>query len=239
MERWHRRPSRSSSRGSSRATSRCRSSSSTRTATSSSTTSRRSASSGCRFDETGEMPADEWATVFAPTSRGRAARSRPRSCRSSIALQQRRPAHARALIRGLDGVRRRIEVTAFPLDRTGRRDSAPSRSSGRTGRREAHALGHARLAGRARPDTVRYGGNTSCVEVRAADGTRARPRRRHGHPPPGRGDSRASAPGRHPADPPAHGPHPGPRLLRAASSSPDVEVHIWGPPSTTLRSRSG
>jgi hypothetical protein len=33
-----------------------------------------------------------------------------------IALRERRPAHGRLAIQGLDNVRREIEVTAFPLD---------------------------------------------------------------------------------------------------------------------------
>jgi len=69
---------------------------------------------GHRFDETGEMPADEWATIYLMPD-GSDGRVAPEDLPLMIALQQRRPAHGRLAIRGLDNVRRQIEVTAFPL----------------------------------------------------------------------------------------------------------------------------
>ena len=69
---------------------------------------------GCRFEETGEMPANEWATAFMPTDES-ANQIPPESLPLMIALTERRPAHLRLWIRGLDGSRRHIEVTAFPL----------------------------------------------------------------------------------------------------------------------------
>jgi len=90
--------------------------------------------------------------------------------------------------------------------------------------------GHAWLARQAGPDTVRYGGNTSCVEVRAADGTLIvldcgtgahDLGRRSWHP-------RAAAT-RSPADQPYPlGSHPGLSVLRAAVRA----GHEW-----TLRPR--
>ena len=47
------------------------------------------------------------------TNRG--ARSRRAAAARCIAVEQRRPAHGRFWIRGLDGQRRRLEVTAIPL----------------------------------------------------------------------------------------------------------------------------
>ena len=48
--------------------------------------------------------------------------------------------------------------------------------------------------------------------------------------------SRRDQAGRHPADPPAHGPHPGPGLL-GPLYNPAIEVHVWGPGSSTLSLR--
>jgi PAS domain-containing protein len=69
---------------------------------------------GRRFEETGEMPASEWGTVFVP--RDDAGRVIPPSeLPLVIAIQENRPAYRAFYIRGLDGVDRFIEVTAFPL----------------------------------------------------------------------------------------------------------------------------
>lgn len=69
---------------------------------------------GCRFDETGEMSVEVWATMFVPSDvEGRPLP--PEQLPLVIALQERRPAHACFYIKGLDGAAREIEVTAFPL----------------------------------------------------------------------------------------------------------------------------
>jgi PAS domain-containing protein len=75
---------------------------------------------GRRFDETGEMPLAEWSTVFTPTAEDGSlipAEEVP----LTIALQKWHAAHRTLSIRGLDGVVRRIAVTAFPLEGQGRR----------------------------------------------------------------------------------------------------------------------
>jgi PAS domain-containing protein len=69
---------------------------------------------GRRFEETGEMPASEWTTVFAPTD-DRGGALEPGTLPLMIALTDRRPAHGSLWIHALDSVPRRIEVTAFPL----------------------------------------------------------------------------------------------------------------------------
>ena len=69
---------------------------------------------GLRFEETGEMPANEWAAAFTPTDEHGNSLA-PESLPLMIAVARRRPAHARFWIRGLDGVRRHIEAGAFPL----------------------------------------------------------------------------------------------------------------------------
>jgi PAS domain-containing protein len=69
---------------------------------------------GQRYDETGEMPAEKWSTAFSPSNVGGSPLPRE-ELPLMIALNQRRPAHKRIQIQGLDGVSRNIEVTAFPL----------------------------------------------------------------------------------------------------------------------------
>ena len=69
---------------------------------------------GRRYEETGPMPAHEWATVFQPTDED----GRPlpeEQLPLIIALREGHPAHSGFWIRGLDGVLRQIEVVAFPL----------------------------------------------------------------------------------------------------------------------------
>lgn len=69
---------------------------------------------GLRYDETGPMPATEWATVFQPVDEDGKALS-PDDLPLMIALTQHHPAHRNFWIRGLDGALRQIAVTAFPL----------------------------------------------------------------------------------------------------------------------------
>jgi PAS domain-containing protein len=69
---------------------------------------------GSRFDETGMMPFAEWSTVFTPTN-SRGIPIPPDKRPLTIALQQHRPAHSKIWLRALDGKRRRLTVTAFPL----------------------------------------------------------------------------------------------------------------------------
>jgi PAS domain-containing protein len=69
---------------------------------------------GQRFDEVGPMPAERWSTVFTPQDDGghpMAAGDLP----LMRAMRDRRPAHARLVIRGLDRRSHQIDVTAFPL----------------------------------------------------------------------------------------------------------------------------
>ena len=69
---------------------------------------------GCRYDETGELPLEEWGTIFTPVDADGVAIP-PEDLPLAIAVQQRRPAHGRFAIRGLDGIAHDISVTAFPL----------------------------------------------------------------------------------------------------------------------------
>src|SRR5262245_1045797 len=69
---------------------------------------------GRRFEETGELSADEWAQLLVVTdehSTPLAPETRP----MLIALTEHRPVHCEIWGQGLDHVRRHIEITAFPL----------------------------------------------------------------------------------------------------------------------------
>ena len=70
---------------------------------------------GCRYDETGVMPASELANIFQTVDQDGHPMN-PDDLPIMIALTQRHPAHKRFWIRGLDGALRKIDVTAFPLN---------------------------------------------------------------------------------------------------------------------------
>jgi PAS domain-containing protein len=69
---------------------------------------------GQHYDETGEMPMEEWGTVFEPTDRTGAPLA-PEQLPLGVAVQHGCPAHGQLSIVGLDGVARQLSVTAFPL----------------------------------------------------------------------------------------------------------------------------
>ena len=69
---------------------------------------------GTRYNETGMMPAAEWATIFHPVDH----EGKPIPAEELplvIAVSQHHPAHKIFWIRGMDGNLREIEVTALPL----------------------------------------------------------------------------------------------------------------------------
>jgi PAS domain-containing protein len=70
---------------------------------------------GKRFDETGEMPADEWSSAFDPID-DQGQRVPPDDLPLMITVTTQRPAHDRFRIRGLNGLIRTIEVTAIPIN---------------------------------------------------------------------------------------------------------------------------
>ena len=69
---------------------------------------------GRRYEETGPMPIDVWSTMFHPIDEEDHELA-PSELPLVVALKHHRPAHKEFWIRGLDGVKRQIEVTAFPL----------------------------------------------------------------------------------------------------------------------------
>ncbi len=69
---------------------------------------------GTRYDETGVMPASQWATIFKPVDvHGHTLK--PDDLPLVIATTKRLPAHRRFWIESLDQKLRQIDVTAFPL----------------------------------------------------------------------------------------------------------------------------
>ncbi len=70
---------------------------------------------GRRFEETGEIRRGEWIDIFQPTDEEGAPMKREQRP-LTIAVDEHRPAHARSYIRGMDGVVRKIEGIAFPLE---------------------------------------------------------------------------------------------------------------------------
>jgi PAS domain-containing protein len=75
---------------------------------------------GQRYEETGALPLATWTRLFRLTTADGsplALEARP----LMIALQQHRPVHGAFWIQGHDGVTRKIEATAFPLEGRERR----------------------------------------------------------------------------------------------------------------------
>jgi PAS domain-containing protein len=69
---------------------------------------------GCRYDEQGEMPVEVWSTVFVPKDD----KGDPLPAEELPlvrALAEKRPAHGRMVIDGMDGRRRTLDVTGLPL----------------------------------------------------------------------------------------------------------------------------
>jgi PAS domain-containing protein len=69
---------------------------------------------GFRFDETGPMPADKWATIFKPKDQDGQPLA-PEDLPLVYAIFHQRPSHRNFWIEGLDKTLRQIEVTAFPI----------------------------------------------------------------------------------------------------------------------------
>jgi PAS domain-containing protein len=75
---------------------------------------------GVRFDEVGELEADEWTALLQPSDET-GAPLKPEDRPVVIALEQRLPAHRRIFVRSTDREPREIELTAVPLVATGDR----------------------------------------------------------------------------------------------------------------------
>lgn len=75
---------------------------------------------GHRYEEHGELRADEWSTIWEPRAEDGSPLP-PDQLPLMVALTRRQPAHRHMDITGLDGVKRHIEVTAFPIEGQGGR----------------------------------------------------------------------------------------------------------------------
>ncbi|HEV7865683.1 MAG TPA: PAS domain-containing protein [Acidimicrobiia bacterium] len=76
---------------------------------------------GHRYEETGQMPLEEWGTMFSPTD----SLGRPLPAGDlplAQALAERTPRQGSFFIRGLDGISRHLSVTAVPLEGPGGTD---------------------------------------------------------------------------------------------------------------------
>jgi PAS domain-containing protein len=69
---------------------------------------------GRRFDETGEMPAAEWGTIFTPIDDAGNPIS-PEALPLVVALRDQSPSYKTMRIQALDGVQRRLQVAAIPI----------------------------------------------------------------------------------------------------------------------------
>lgn len=75
---------------------------------------------GHRYDETGEMPVETWASMFSPMTED--GTPLPAADLPLVrALERQQAVHGGMRIRGLDGIERRIAVTAFPIEGQGGR----------------------------------------------------------------------------------------------------------------------
>lgn len=75
---------------------------------------------GRQFDEAGEMPLEEWSTVFNPSDEDGKPLP-PDALPLVVAVRRRQPAARTIIITGLDGVSRRLHMVAFPLEGQGGR----------------------------------------------------------------------------------------------------------------------
>lgn len=75
---------------------------------------------GRRFDEAGEMPIAEWSTIFEQRDDDDLPLP-PDAIPLVVAVRERRLAYRVLRITGLDGVARKLEVVAFPLEGQGGR----------------------------------------------------------------------------------------------------------------------
>lgn len=69
---------------------------------------------GRRFEEAGQMAAEEWSTAFGPLD----SEGRPTEIEElplTAALRRNRPAHSRFRVRGFDGAVHDIRVSAIPI----------------------------------------------------------------------------------------------------------------------------
>ena len=217
---------------------RRRCSSSTQEGCSSSTTRPRSSCIGKPFAELGEIPALEFGAVLELTDARRhsgaparlTCRASPSSSGDRLTARSSRPATTACAAL--------VDATAYPLVRDDRR--ACTVSSPCSGRARPRAtpdagpgLGLPRFVGGARaPTRVRYGGNTSCVEVRLESGHTLVLDAGTGMRPLGVADATATAPSElHILLTHLHLDHLQGLGFFRPLFRPGLDVHVWGPAS--------
>lgn len=75
---------------------------------------------GLKFQDTGPMPVEEWSTVFTPMDEA-GNPIPPEQLPLVVTLSERKPAQLDFWIVGLDGMRRYLSVTSFPIIGRGHR----------------------------------------------------------------------------------------------------------------------
>ena len=132
---------------------------------------------GKRFEELGTVGAEEWGSLFGPFDES----GEPipyDELPLVIAVRNGRPAHADFEIRSTDGASHEVEVSAFPILTAHGSQGAiavfwPTAANG-NGARPAMKVklwGTRGSIPSPGPETIRYGGNTSCVGVTLSDGS--------------------------------------------------------------------
>ena len=187
---------------------------------------------GVHFQETGEMPAAEWATIFKPhDEHGQVVT--PSMLPLIIAITTRRPAHSTFWITAADSSRHYLEVTAIPV--VGQARTVPGRDGDFLGSAAMTSLtlwGTRGSLAAPGPETARYGGNTSCACVNGPEGTvlvldAGTGLRRLGRALPDN-LKRVDILLTH-----LHMDHIQGLGFFGPLRNPEIEVHIWGPASTT------
>ncbi len=176
---------------------------------------------GKRFEELGTVGAEEWGSLFGPFDEKRASRSPTTSCRWSSRCATAAPPTPTSRSSSADGARHQVEVSAFPIltahgSQGGDRGLLAGRIDGNGARpgMKVKLWGTRGSIPSPGPETIRYGGNTSCVGVTLSDGSLLALDAGTGIRSLGLALGDEPARPAHPPHPPPPRPHPGPGLLR-------------------------
>ena len=132
---------------------------------------------GKRFEELGHGRAGGVGLALRPLRRERRADPLRRAAAGRRRCATAAPPTPSSTIRSADGAQHEVEVSAFPIltpARLAGRDRgllADVRTATERARREGQALGTRGSIPSPGPETIRYGGNTSCVGVTLSDGS--------------------------------------------------------------------
>ena len=198
---------------------------------------------GKRFEEVGTVGPEEWGAMFGPFDEN----GEPipyDELPLVVAVRNDRPAHANFEIRSTDGALHDVEVSAFPiLTAHGSQGAIAVFWPAATGNGAAQPMKVELWGTRGSipspgPETIRYGGNTSCVGVTLEDGTLLALDAGTGIR--GLGLALAAQPARlHILLTHLHLDHIQGLVFFAPCFCPQTEIVIWGPasPEASLRDR--